>query len=407
MLQVRSRHLFSYAFLLTSVLGCQSKVDDWLRLDRSAATIAAPSPMMISRTLTATRNASIEYLDLESVVPLDITGLEISDVVTLYTDSACTTAVGTGVQTAPGTLSANATLTTNKTYTFYARVQDASGAFTPCLTTTATYKKVKGYIVSSTTTPSSDDANYNDGTCANGSGVCTVQAALSQATSDTEETLVRIPAGTYLVASQLGADMTGVNHPVTIRGASGAILDGQGTSALLQLAGTATGLGNITIERLTFQNGYRSGMFGSGGGIEIASYVGSPTNKLVIRDCVIKNNKAYHQGGGLYLNGSFVDIVRTVFDGNTLNTPSGNEGLAVYIVFASDIVFDGISVINHTLNPGSALGLVSSAASSGITIKNSSLTGNTSTRATLYLVNCEACRIENSTIANNNGAAQA
>jgi len=161
-------------------------------------------------------------------------------------------------------------------------------------------------------------SNSNSGTSW-GQAFKTIQKAIDSASNGDDILVGYDPEGstTYNITSQIN-----VNKSVRLTSArynqdnsydsaqydrDKCIIDAGGNCRVLKVA-----VGGVTIRGFTIRNGETSW---NGGGI----YVKNTTNRVFIINNIIKNNKSYNCGGGIYAN----DVVITI-QGNTI---SGNEAL--------------------------------------------------------------------------------
>jgi hypothetical protein len=398
-------YVFSlYLFLALSNVGCF--LDSRLyNLEQSGSSIAqAPSSpdsgqpeTVITRNLSFALQAGLAAKDIASAIGFDITGLQSSDTIKLFTDSLCATPfVGSDVSSGATVENVNAVVSANQTYQFYYQVTDANARTTNCAAANISYTKIKGITVTTTLTPNATDTNLADGICDNGSGQCTLRAAITQAISNAEETIIDVPAGTYTFTSTISVSVATVVKPLTIRGSTGAIFSGGGTQSPLQIFGSMPSDGALTIKNITFQDGYQSSDYG--GGIKISNFAGD----LLIESCIFKNNKANERGGGLYIWGVGVVVRNSKFEGNTIDN-NGYYGLAIYIHNSATVLLDGIEVKNHNSNPTFVDGVVVIEFSAGVSLVNSAIFNNSHTQDALTFYGCDMCELFNSTIANNSG----
>lgn len=149
-----------------------------------------------------------------------------------------------------------------------------------------------------------DDANKGNGICATAGGVCTLRAAISEATSFTGGPhSVSIPAGTYLLTgtvnenSNVGGDLN-ISKPMTIAGAGvdSTIIDGNGADRVIAVEASS-----VTLSGFTAQNG-NAPAGQSRGGIQ---YGGS--GLLTLDNIKITGCEAF-DGGGLISNSGDMTI---------------------------------------------------------------------------------------------------
>jgi hypothetical protein len=250
-----------------------------------------------------------------------------------------------------------------------------------------------------------------DGNAACTAVTCTLRAAVAAANANgsTEDDVITVPAGTYVLDPQFlplavsggqrvalrgaGANATvivpqaeAIMRLLAINGAaqvaiSDVTLRGgtvtSGTGGNLDIAGGA----NVTLDRARIVGGRAQ----QGGGIAITA--GAANTALTVRQSLIDGNSATGTttaaaGGGLYIAGQTFSAAVTVTDSTFFNNQAGNGGaLAVSFNSASPPVFRGA-----TLGGNFARALVSGAGVGGVYSDNakvafqgSILTRNTST----------------------------
>jgi CSLREA domain-containing protein len=96
------------------------------------------------------------------------------------------------------------------------------------------------------------DSNTGDGLCDDGTGHCTLRAAIQQADASGGANTINVPAGSYLLsAGNLIVTNPTNNLAIVGTGAAGTvIIDGQSTLQIFNLQG-----GTITLSNLVIQNG--------------------------------------------------------------------------------------------------------------------------------------------------------
>ncbi len=197
--------------------------------------------------------------------------------------------------------------------------------------------------------------------------VCTLRSALGAATSNTPGTddTVVLPAGTYVLSSQLGQLTVPTNQTrVFIRGAgANATTIQPQTAAAIRILEVAGG-GGVTVSDLTMRGGnVPSGVGGNlsqlagstvtlervrvtGGsapqGAGIATSGAGAATTLTIRQSLIDTNTASGTaitaaGGGLYVGGATSSVAVTVTDTTIANNGARNGA--------------GVAVVNNGLNP--------------------------------------------------------
>jgi CSLREA domain-containing protein len=184
------------------------------------------------------------------------------------------------------------------------------------------------------------DSNLGDGVCNDGTGACTLRAAIQQANSVAGDDTIAfsLPVGSMVTLNTALPDITG-----------NLIIDGSSAKPLTVRRSTAGGtpnfriftitLGNsVTLSGLTISNG---SVTGDGGGGVIND------GTLTITNCVISGNTAV-SGGGVFNHGGTLTISNSTIDHN-LATSSGG-GIANGGESQSPI----LTVSNSTISNNSA-----------------------------------------------------
>ena len=176
-----------------------------------------------------------------------------------------------------------------------------------------------------TSTGDSGDSNLGDGVCNDGTGKCTLRAAIEQAGSgDT----INIPIGIYTLTSLF--ELT-VDKSLTLTGSGDTIIQaalapGVATHRVM----TVTGDTSVAISGMTIRHGNADTTGGQcqvidrtaphhGGGLR-------NTARLILSNVVVTNNKARCEGGGIFNSGSLVLRSSTV-SANLLNGNSSGGGI--------------------------------------------------------------------------------
>lgn len=203
------------------------------------------------------------------------------------------------------------------------------------------------------TTSDTVDANLGDGICTDGSGNCSLRAAIQEhnnsAASDNHITL---PAGTYTL-TRLGAlenlsatgDLDIITGDLTIHG-SNATIDGNGIDRVFDITniGATVSLNNVTVTNgvsssdngggidnwgvLTLDNCTISGNTTDGNGGAIYN-----ARTLVLTDTTIRGNYADGYAGGIFNNNSLT-IYSSTINGNSDGSGDGgitNQGSATFV----------------------------------------------------------------------------
>lgn len=192
--------------------------------------------------------------------------------------------------------------------------------------------------------------------CASGCQFSSVQAAIDAAPAGST---IRLCAGTYAPIT-IGKNLTLIGAGGGSDPASNTILDGGGTSRVATIFSGVTvtlqGLritrgrdeasgggieneGNLTMMDCTITDN-RAGRsdgtgFGYGGGIE-----NSPSGTLSMTNCIISNNSANVEGGGIHLLQGAHALSNCTFSGNT----AGFRGGAVKLNNGGTVTFNGCTI---------------------------------------------------------------
>jgi CSLREA domain-containing protein len=219
------------------------------------------------------------------------------------------------------------------------------------------------------------DAAVGDGACetAPGNGICTLRAAIQEASAFANPDTINVPAGTYDL-TRTGADDTAVNGdldlvgPVTLRGAGPAatIIDANAINDRVFHVFTGT----TTIAGVTLQNG-RANNAGGAVFVRLAA-------TLTLSDTLVTGNSAGHDpgqnravGGGIYNVGSLTLISTIVSSNSVTNTAAQPAGGGIFNLGAFTMTG---SLIQGNVTLGSGGGL--SIASGEAVIDGSTLSGN-------------------------------
>lgn len=249
-----------------------------------------------------------------------------------------------------------------------------------------TYIAPRPYLVDANEDPNLPDVKLIDGVCEDKNGKCSLLAATQQAvtTSLTEAVLVQVPGGTYGLTSPLVMSSSYTNsQAITVRGADPltTILDGNNAVGLLRLDMATTAM--VSIENLTFQNGYRSsGMNGSSaispGGLS------SGNTHLDIVNCILKNNKDNPPISAAPGSGN-IRIRQSQF--------IGNQSSAIEVFAATSLLVEDTTIVDNT-----AHGILVWSASN-ITLRRSTFSNNGGVG--ILFRECSTCVIENLTVFQN------
>lgn len=257
-------------------------------------------------------------------------------------------------------------------------------ALTPALGGAATF------TVNSTT--DAVDANPGDGTCADGSGDCTLRAAIQETNALAGADTINVPAGTYLIAITGTGEDAGAKGDLDIlqdlvlvgAGAKLTVVDGGGLDRVFEMRNNAV----VAMSGLTIQNGNAGS--NDGGGV-------LSKGRLVLTNAVVKNN-AGKNGGGLQANGAGNGLTLTgvTLTGNSADTGGGayckgggspsyltnctvsgntaaSDGGGLFLDYASLI---NVTVANNTAPAGRGAGLTDTGGGAAVALLNTIIANN-------------------------------
>ncbi|MEP7357703.1 MAG: choice-of-anchor Q domain-containing protein [Anaerolineales bacterium] len=202
------------------------------------------------------------------------------------------------------------------------------------------------------------DVTPGNGVCevSTGSGVCTLRAAVMEANFNADADTIILPSGTYTL-DRIGLDSTAVLGDLDVLGSlilQGAgqtttIVDGSLIHDRVFTVGDGNGQFNAVFSGLTIQGGHagNEGYDQGGGGIllrganltvtastlrnNVSDTIGGAIEsvgqfsfaRLVLVDTRLLQNRAYTDGGGLYIYGGEAWLTRTLVYGNLTNLAGG------------------------------------------------------------------------------------
>ena len=213
------------------------------------------------------------------------------------------------------------------------------------------------YTVNSTADTS--DATPGDGVCADGSGNCTLRAAIEEANADSGPTQINVPAGTYTLSNgELNptADMF-----ITGAGAGSTIVNQTTSSSrVFDVTGGATEISGMTISGGNGANG--AGLYVTNAGLTLASDTVSGNNAgggygagvyvaysgaLWMSDGALQGNTTTGYGGGLYNDGRSYLRDSTIGGSGSGQGNSAYGGAGIYVT-GGNMVADNITVQGNT-----------------------------------------------------------
>ena len=210
------------------------------------------------------------------------------------------------------------------------------------------------------------DVSPGDGVCDQGTGSCTLRAAIMEANALPGADTVEIPSGTYTL-TLAGTDENGgatgdldITEDLTIAGAGAGvtIVDGNSIDRVFHVVGSA----NVEIHDLTITGGEAE----TGGGIH-TEY------DLAIFDSIFGGNLATFRGGGVFSDSpGLLTITRTVFTGNSADAAGGG----LYAVGGTLEVSESAFTDNEAPFDAAGLVAINGTGPELIEVTNSDFTGN-------------------------------
>jgi CSLREA domain-containing protein len=208
------------------------------------------------------------------------------------------------------------------------------------------------------------DASPGNGVCDNGTGSCTLRAAVQEANALAGSDTIQLPAGTYVLSlAGQGEDVaaTGdldITDEITIAGASSAttIVDGNAADRVFDVFNSAA---RVTISGLTIRNG-NPGPTAYGGGM----YNSSTTT---LSDVIVSGNTTGVSGGGIE-NDNDLTITNGIVTANTAASSGGG------IDNALTTKLSGVTVSGNTAKSGGGI-----SNDFELTLLNVTVSGNTAT----------------------------
>ncbi len=223
-------------------------------------------------------------------------------------------------------------------------VSDADGVTAGAAELTVVPPTCLGYIVTVDSTADTVDSNIGDGLCDDGSGNCTLRAAVQETNACSGADFIEVLTGTYTLAiGGTGEELavTGdldITDDLTLTAAYGAsvIVDGGGIDRVFDLDPGSAGI-TVKASEFTIQNGNSP----VGGGVQVMNGVASFT------DVVLAGNSATAACGGLYNYAGTVTITDSIVSGN--NSSGSGGGFCT----ESGLTITGSSVTGNIASSGS------------------------------------------------------
>lgn len=260
------------------------------------------------------------------------------------------------------------------------------------------YVLPRTYFVDATENPNLPDIDLLDGVCEDQNFRCSLRASIDQSSlvSLTGPTIVRVPAGQYLLTSKLEVHSYVDSYLMTIKGLDplNTIISGNNTTSIMLIEFDNGAKASISIENLTFTNGNGNSFTGTADASaaltvgRIGQQKWHPQTHLQITNCIFKNNKG---DAAIFADPGTGNI--SVLKSQLINNlAAGIQVFGVSSLFVEDTIISG----NMTA------GIWAYSSTSNVTIRKSSIFNNDGYGVSLY--ECSFCSIENSTVFANNKA---
>lgn len=235
-------------------------------------------------------------------------------------------------------------------------------------------------------TSDTPDANPGDGICDDGSGVCTLRAAVQEANVFGGSDSIVLDTATYTLTSLSGEGDLDLLGDVTISGTGTAntVVDAGGVDRVFDVDSGVV----VTLSDLTIRGGNVTGE--SGGGIRNAG-------TLSLDNTTISSNVAEFDGGAIF-NSDTLTLTESTVSGNDAGRDGGG-------IFNNNGVLTVMRSTVSSNDAGSNGGGIYNANGGSLNTTNSTITNNTATTSgggTLNELGATADFI-NDTISNNNG----
>jgi type IX secretion system substrate protein len=239
------------------------------------------------------------------------------------------------------------------------------------------------------------DADLNDNICDDGSGNCTLRAAVEQANSKIGTDTIYLPAGTYI----LTIGYLNLNSDIYIsgEGESATIIDGNHNSRIFFVASGD----NVTLDSMKLQNGYiyepttgeHGGAIRNDGLLTVedctffadTSAIGGAiynqtTGDAIFRRCTFNNNSAIGwgaaHGGGIYNRGILKIIDSEIAENSCYSAGGSGNGGGISSSSAIDLTINNSIIRDNTISGILAFGGGIYNGNSPIKIFNSEISGN-------------------------------
>ncbi|GJL65577.1 MAG: hypothetical protein NPIRA05_05480 [Nitrospirales bacterium] len=213
-------------------------------------------------------------------------------------------------------------------------------------------------------------------------GRCTLRAAIEEANATIVSDTIEVPPGVYELTLPFnqGGGRLQVTEDVDIKGSGANVtaVDGVHDTRIFAI-GTSDDSADVTISGLTIQNG-RGGSMLSGGGVNIVE-----GSTLELRDSIVRDNETSAPGGGIANDGSLYLLRSTVRDNkipndSTVETPpqgggggTQHSGAGIMNFLGADLTIENSTITGNFTTRGGGI----RNAGGTMEIRNSTISGNT------------------------------
>jgi len=216
------------------------------------------------------------------------------------------------------------------------------------------------------------DATIGDGICNDGSGNCTLRAAIQETNACLGADIIDVSAGAYLLTIagiNENAAATGdldITNDLTINGGGAAttIIDASNAAFLDRifhvLNSATTAFDGLTIQGAHGSWGLNGGGIATGGDLSISNavisgnvggsgdgiYAWNAASTLTITNSTLSNNTGAGNGGAIYVAGT-LNLSGSTLSGNHFPYAYGHHGAAIYGVTGSTLNITGNTLIDN------------------------------------------------------------
>jgi CSLREA domain-containing protein len=220
------------------------------------------------------------------------------------------------------------------------------------------------------------DVDPGNGVCVDGSGNCSLRAAIGEANALAGPDTILLAAGTYtqtLVAPNEDANLGGdwdITSVITIKGTGefscalqAAASPGTATERVVQV----TSAGELTISRVTVRNGFLTSMSGAPAGAGIQNNGILMLDNVIVRDNRIVTNQGFPVGAGIHNGGAALTLISTSVTANSNTRQAGGPALGGGIASTS---VSTLTFTNSVVEGNSALAAGGFGWGAGIYLEN-------------------------------------